>query len=158
MQERKRLTCFLNSNLTHITIMSEEQTQAPAQEEVDPRPGYQRIETGSTKHPDAKESEDGKVTAVIGVYVGGSIAEAVDKYGEEFVFENYVRNLVVAAQGKVRRALDQGVPVSKVEDEFDDLDPTEKSSGIADPQVAAMRAYQRMSDEEKAKFLAMFNQ
>lgn len=127
---------------------------AEKEEEVqDPRPGYLRIETGSTKHPDAKDSEDGKVTAVIGVFVGDSLKDAVEKYGEDFVMDNYKRSVIVTAQGKVRRELDQGVPVTQVEENLDDLDPTEKSAGITDPTVQAMRAFQKMDPAQREEFL-----
>jgi len=131
--------------------MAEEQEAQVA----DPRPGYIRIETGSTKHPDAKDSEDGKVTAVIGVFVGNNLKQAVEKYGEEFVLDNYKRSVIVTAQGKVRRELDQGIPVSQVEENLDDLDPTEKSAGIQDPQAQAMRAYQKMDEAQRAEFLRL---
>lgn len=133
------------------------QAQAP-QEEVDGRPGYERIVTGSTKHPDAQDSEDGRVEAVIGVFVGDNLKEAVEKYGEDFVYENYVRSVTVAAQGKVRRELDQGTPVSAVEDELDDLDPTEKRTTVQDPQAQAMRAFNKMDEDQKAKFRAIMDQ
>lgn len=115
--------------------------------------GVIEIETGSTKHPDAATMEDGRVSATIGVYVGGSVAEAAEKYGEEFVHEQYVRSVVVAAQGKVRRALDQGIAIDKVEAEFNDLDPTEKSAGIADPQAQALRAFNKMDEGSQAQLL-----
>lgn len=132
--------------------------QATTVEEQDPRPGYIRIETGSTKHPDAKDAEEGKVTAVIGVFVGASLKNAVEKYGEEFVFENYKRSVVITSQGKVRRELDQGIPVAQVEENLDDLDPTEKSAGIQDPQAQAMRAFQKMDDSQRAEFLKLMAQ
>lgn len=137
--------------------MADEQTQvqeAPT-EELDARPGYERIETGSTKHPDAKESEDGRVVAVIGVYVGEDLKSAVEKHGEEFVFSNYKRSVVITSQGKVRRELDQGIPVSTVEENLDDLDPTEKASTIQDPQAQAMRAFQKMDDAQREQFLSL---
>jgi len=124
----------------------------------DPRPGYILVETGSTKHPDAADSEDGKVVAEIGVKVGDNLKEAVETYGEDFVYDNYVRQVVVSAQGKVRRELDQGTPVSAVEAEFDDLDPTEKRTTVQDPQAQAMRALNKMSPEEKAKFRALLGE
>lgn len=126
--------------------------QQEVAEDKDPRPGYERIVTGSTKHPDAAEAEDGRVEAVIGVKVGDNLREAVEAYGEDFVYENYVRSVVVAAQGKVRRELDNGAPVSAVEAELDDLDPTEKRTTVQDPQAQAMRAFQKMDEEQKAKF------
>lgn len=128
------------------------------QEEQDPREGYERVVTGSTKHPDAADAEDGRVEAVIGVYVGDNLREAVEKYGEDFVYENYVRSVVVAAQGKVRRELDNGTPVAAVEQEFDDLDPTEKRTTIQDPQAQAMRAFQKMSEEQKEQFRKIMDQ
>lgn len=137
--------------------MAEQEQTAPAQEaedqNQDPRPGYLRIETGSTKHPDAKDSEDGKVVATIGVFVGDSLKDAVQKYGEDFVMDNYKRSVIVTAQGKVRRELDQGVPVGQVEENLDDLDPTEKSAGITDPTVQAMRAFQKMDPAQREEFL-----
>lgn len=136
--------------------MAEEQETAQAQEEAnDPRPGYIRIETGSTKHPDAAESEDGRVAATIGVFVGENLQEAVDKYGEDFVRDNFIRSVVVATQGKVRRELDSGVPINTVEDNLDDLDPTEQRASVTDPQAQAMKALQRMTPEQKAAFREM---
>lgn len=131
----------------------EQATQAEQEEEQDPRPGYTRIETGSTKHPEAAESEDGRVVARIGVYTGDTLEEAIERYGEEFVFSNYKRSVIVASQGKVRRELDAGTPISTVEDNLDDLDPTEQRSTIQDPQVQAMRAFNNMSDEQKEQFM-----
>lgn len=134
----------------------DQELEATANEEEqdggDPRAGYISVETGSTKHPDADSAEDGKVTAVIGVKVGDNLREAVEEYGEDFVYDNYVRQVVVSAQGKVRRELDQGTPVSAVEQEFDDLDPTEKRTTVQDPQAQAMRALNKMSPEQKARF------
>jgi len=143
--------------------MAEQTDQLEGAEEVkeqegDSRPGYILIETGSTKHPDAEDSEDGKVVAEIGVKVGDSLKEAVETYGENFVYNNYVRQVIVSAQGKVRRELDQGTPVSAVEAEFDDLDPTEKRTTVQDPQAQAMRALNKMSPEEKAKFRALLGE
>lgn len=133
-----------------------EQQQAPQAEAEndggDPRQGYIAVETGSTKHPDAESAEDGKVTATIGVNVGDNLREAVELYGEDFVYDNYVRQVVVSAQGKVRRELDAGTPVSAVEQEFDDLDPTEKRTSVQDPQAQAMRALKKMSPEQRERF------
>lgn len=135
--------------------MSEQDNATPEQEETTLGSGYIKIETGSQKHPEAKESEDGRVVATIEVYVGESLKDAVEKYGEDFVMENYKRSVIVACQGKVRRELDQGVPVATVEDNLNDLDPTEKQSTIQDPQVQAMKAFQRMSPEEQAQYLKL---
>lgn len=126
----------------------------PNAEPQDSRPGYEVITTGSTKHPEAKNSENGTAEAAIGVFLGDTLADAVEKYGEDFVFNNYKRNVVVSVQGKVRRALDAGTPISTVEEEFDDLDPTEQRSTIQDPQVIAMRAFMKMDPEKQAEFLA----
>ena len=115
--------------------------------------GVIQVETGSTKHPDAAHSEDGRVSATISFFVGDSIADAAEKYGEDFVYEQYIRSVVVAAQGKVRRALDQGIAIDKVEAEFNDLDPTEKSAGIADPQAQALRAFNKMDEGAQAQLL-----
>lgn len=129
-----------------------DQVQEEAGDENQGRPGYIEVTTGSTKHPDAEQAEDGKVEAVIGVKVGDSLRDAVEEYGEEFVYDQYIRSVTVAAQGKVRRELDKGVPVSTVEQELDDLDPTEKRTTVKDPQAQAMAAWKNMDPEQKAKF------
>lgn len=137
--------------------MAENETQDQVntpEEPQDDRQGYIRVATGSTKHPEAKESEDGRIEAVIGVFVGDTLKEAVEKYGEDFVHGNYVRSVVVASQGKVRRELDQGTPVAAVEQEYDDLDPTEQKSSIQDPQAQAMRAFNKLDPEKKKQLLA----
>lgn len=143
-------------------MAEQDQTQTAQEEQEeqagDSRPGYIAVTTGSTKHPDAKDAEDGKVEAVIGVKVGDSLREAVEEYGEEFVFDQYVRSVTVAAQGKVRRELDKGVPVNTVENELDDLDPTEKRTTVKDPQAQAVAAWKNMDEEQKAKFRAIMEQ
>jgi len=113
---------------------------------------YIEITTGSTKHPDAKGTEEGRVEVVTTLKIGDTLKDAVEFYGEDFVFDCYQRSVVVAAQGKIRRAMDEGIPLSTVEQEFDDLDPTEKKSSITDPETLAMRAVSKMSPEQLAKF------
>jgi len=143
-------------------MAEQDQTQIAQEEQEeqakDSRTGYVEVTTGSTKHPDAKDAEDGKVEAVIGVKVGDSLREAVEEYGEEFVFDQYVRSVTVAAQGKVRRELDKGVPVNTVENELDDLDPTEKRTTVKDPQAQAVAAWKNMDEEQKAKFRNIMDQ
>lgn len=117
-------------------------------------PGYINVTTGSTKHPDAADAEGGKVEATISLFVGASLEEAVEKYGEEFVYDNYERSLVISAQNRVRRELDTGVPVAQVEKDLDDLDPTEKRSSSASPMSTALKSIGQMSPEEKAALLA----
>lgn len=148
-----------NQNPETAEDQNEAASESPEQQEDgDPRQGYISVETGSTKHPDAEDAEDGKVTAKIGVFVGDTLREAVEEYGEEFVYNNYVRQVVVTTQGKVRRELDAGAPVSSVEENFDDLDPTEKRSTVQDPQAQAMRALKNMDEEQKEKFRQLVNQ
>lgn len=134
------------------------QTQeAPEDQNGDNRDGYVEVVTGSTKHPDAEQAEDGKVEAVIGIKVGNTLREAVEKYGEDFVFNQFIRSVTVSAQGKVRRELDKGIPVSSVEQELDDLDPTEKRTTVKDPQAQAMSAWKNMDPEQKERFRALMD-
>ena len=121
-------------------------------------PGFVLVTTGSTKHPDAEASETGKVEASITVFVGESVQDAIDKYGEEFVFDNYERSLVISAQNRVRRELDNGVPISNVEKDLDDLDPTEKRASTASPMSTALRSVSKMTPEEKAALLAQLQE
>jgi len=127
-------------------------------EEIKNNPSYITIETGSQKHPEAQNTEDGRVVASVEIFVGKDLEEAVEKYGEEFILESYKRSVIVSVQGKVRRALDQGISVAKVEEEFNHSDPTEKATTVADPQALALRAFNRMSPEEREKFLALLPQ
>lgn len=139
----------------------EQEAQDPQQDgdqSGNSREGYINVETGSTKHPDAENTEDGKVVATIGVEVGESLRDAVELYGEEFVYDQYIRSVTVAAQGKVRRELDKGVPVNTVEQELDDLDPTEKRTTVKDPQAQAVAAWNNMDEDEKAKFRAIMEE
>lgn len=120
--------------------------------------GYIKVTTGSTKHPDAKASESGRIEAVVDVYAGETIADAVSKYGEDFVHAKYIKALVIDVQATVRRELDKGIPVNKVEEELNDLDPTEKRTGIADPQAQALAAWNKMSEADRETFLAATGQ
>lgn len=139
--------------------MSEEtQDQAAEQETQDP--SYIIVTTGSSKHPDAAHSEDGRVEANTSLFVGNTedpaqgLEEAIEKYGHKFVHDQFIRSVTVSTQGKVRRELDNGVPVTKVEEIYDDCDPTETRSSTKDPVSSAMSAFSKMSDEEKAQFIA----
>lgn len=113
--------------------------------------GVAEAKTTKQDHPDA--NENGKVSAAVPFVCGSNLDEAIDMWGEEFVYEHFATLFKRRLQNRVRRFLKDGVPVEQVEEEFsiENYDPTDTSRRGGDDVTSLLRKLNNLDEEEKAE-------
>lgn len=128
-------------------------TDEPADEQEGDYTGVASAKTEKPDHPNA--DENGIVEVSIPYDCGSNLDEAVERFGEEFVFDHFQTLFERKLQNKARRELKDGIPVEKVEELYsiENYDPKASRRGRSseDPMTSAMKALGQLSDEEKAE-------
>ena len=84
---------------------------------------------------------------------GDNLAEAVAKFGEEIVFTNARRNMVIGLQGVIRRLIETN-KAELAQSTADAYKPgVQMERGKVDPKQRAIAAFRGMTPEERAEFI-----
>jgi hypothetical protein len=95
--------------------------------------------------------EDGSVReGSVNYDFGDSLAEMIEKFGDETVYSNALANMKVALQGRMRPMLKEGKDVKMLETMWK---PGIQLGRIIDPISAAKQAFATMDDDARAAFL-----
>lgn len=106
-----------------------------------------------TKNPKTNTS------ATINYDFGSTVAEAVEKFGEDVVLSNFVSAATVTAQGAVRRMLGAGKSEAEIVEKMSAWKPGVALAREAqDPMVAALAKFNTLSPEEKEAYIETLRQ
>lgn len=84
---------------------------------------------------------------------GGNLQEAVEKFGEEVVFSNYLRSGKIAIQAAMRRYLATGVEGDALQEKVNAIKLGVAAERIVDPGQQALNAFARMTPEQQLEIL-----
>lgn len=117
--------------------------------------GLATAKTKSEDVPDKHKDEDGYARVSVPFRFGLSLDEAVEEWGEEFVFELAESLFKRKLQNRMRRQLTEGVPPEKVEENHgpDEYDPTTTTRSSGDDVTDLMKKLNDLDEEEKAEVL-----
>lgn len=92
--------------------------------------------------------------ATVLVDLGENLDDAVERFGKDVVFSNYLANVKITVQGGIRRYLEAGLDVDAIQDKFTDYKPGVTLDRVVDPVAALAAKFAKMSPEEQAKAFA----
>ncbi|OQB10010.1 MAG: hypothetical protein BWY21_00574 [Parcubacteria group bacterium ADurb.Bin216] len=91
--------------------------------------------------------------AVILYDFGGNIQEAIEKFGEDVVFSNYLRAGKITIQAAVRRYLAAGVEGDALQEKVNGIKLGVAAERIVDPGQVALNAFAKMTPEQQLEIL-----
>ena len=98
----------------------------------------------------AKKGKDGEPTSVMYDF-GDNLAEMTKLFGEDVVYNEAKKQMIVGLQAGIRRCIETGRVATDFAAKWK---PGEKTAGVAvDPLKAALAALAGMDPEEKEQFL-----
>lgn len=102
----------------------------------------------------AKKDVNGEERSAMITYdFGDTIAEMTDKFGEEVVKSNAIRNFKITAQAAIRRMLEAGKSQEEIQDAFSAWKPGVQLERSVDVTGAFLTKWQNMTDEERQEML-----
>jgi hypothetical protein len=101
-----------------------------------------------------KKIGDVEKTSTIQCDFGGSLKTAVEKFGEEVVYSNFVRSAVITAQAAMRRFLEDGKAQEEILAKMAGWRPGVPLERVVDPVASFMARFTAASPEEQEKLLA----
>ncbi len=96
-----------------------------------------------------KKIGDVEKSAAIAFDFGGTAAEAIEKFGAEVVYANFVRSAVITAQAAIRRMLEAGSTQDQITEKMKSWAPGVPLERVIDPVAAITAKMASMSQEEK---------
>lgn len=139
-----------------------EQTNAPEVEEQELAPGQVLVEasTKADKVPNGDDlaDEDGRVASSFIFNAGATTEEAVEMFGEDTVYDHYVRNATVKAQAAVRRELEAGTHPDDIPEQLAGWRPDVTHTATKDPKSNILSNYGKLTDEDKQAMLAQLQE
>jgi len=98
--------------------------------------------------PRFPSSDDGKISCTVEFNPGDDLAEAVEMYGEDIVYERWLRQVRRDLGNAIRSSLNSGKTPQAVEEELSDWRPdvTRRSSGSS---KTLEQQFAELSEEEK---------
>jgi len=97
----------------------------------------------------AKDGKDGKEASVL-VELGENVQEAIEKFGAEVVFSNYLANVKIGVQSGIRRYIKAGLDSAAIQAKFDAYKPGVTMDRVVDPIAAMAAKLSKMSPEDRA--------
>ena len=85
---------------------------------------------------------------------GASLAEAIEKFGEDVVFSGFRRTSVITAQGIMRRLAKAGKSDAEIQAAISGWKPGVAAERISDPVARLKSMFSSMSAEERQKIMA----
>ena len=80
---------------------------------------------------------------------GGSVEAAIEKFGSNVVYSNFVRSSVITAQAAMRRFLEDGLGQDEIEAKMADWKPGVSLERTYDPLAALLNKMATMTPEER---------
>ena len=102
---------------------------------------------------EATEKASGKKVAVTYNF-GASLAEAIEKFGEDVVFSGFRRTSVITAQGIMRRLAKAGKSDAEIQAAISGWKPGVAAERVTDPVARLKSMFSSMSAEERQKIMA----
>ena len=102
---------------------------------------------------EATEKGSGK-KIIVSYNFGTSLADAVEKFGEDVVLSGFRRTSVITAQGIMRRLAKAGKSDAEIQDAITAWKPGVAMERVMDPVATLKARIANMTPEERAKILA----
>lgn len=98
---------------------------------------------------------DAVVEVICSVDLGENLEDAIERFGEECIYEQYRANAKIKAQAVIRSLLNQGKTPDEVMAEMADWNPTVKREGRGgfNAETAMKKRFATMSPDERAAYL-----
>jgi len=113
--------------------------------------GEGHLYEASTKS--APYSEGVGVTGKLRVQRGDDLDEALDLYGQDFIYDLYTSQLKQKVQNAIRQRLTDGVRPEEIPDVMADYRPDKTSSRSKSPSETAEKNFDKLSEEDQIAFL-----
>ena len=107
------------------------------------------IQIAATKNVNGEDR-----SAAITYDFGDSVDEMVQKFGEEVVKSNAIRNFKITAQAAIRRMLEKGESQDAIAEKMSNWKPGIQLERTVDVKGAFLSKWKEMSAEERAEMLA----
>ena len=89
---------------------------------------------------------------------GGNTAAAVEKFGEEVVYSNFVRAATITAQAAIRRMLESGKSQEEITSAMQSWKPGVQLERTVDPVASVLGKFGSMSPEEQRALIKQLQQ
>lgn len=98
-----------------------------------------------------KQGMDREVTAIVDL--GDTLQDAIEKFGEEVVFTNFVSQAKIRAQAIMRDLLTDGKSDEDISTFMASWKPGSTRERIVDPKAAFLKKFDGMTKEEQEEFI-----
>ena len=103
----------------------------------------------------AKDGKDeGAKAATVLVDLGENAQDAIERFGADVVFSNYIANVKIGVQAGIRRYLKAGIDPAGIQAKFDNFKPGVTMDRIVDPIAALANKMAAMTQEEREEAFA----
>lgn len=87
--------------------------------------------------------------AAVMVDLGENVQDAIDRFGADVVFSNYIANVKIGVQSGIRRYIENDMSDEDIQAKFDTFKPGVTMDRVVDPIAALAKKMAAMSDEER---------
>ena len=99
-------------------------------------------------------AKKGDKSATIEYDFGANLQEMTEKFGEDVVYTNARKSMVITAQAGMRRYLESGLDEATIQEKLSAWKPGVQIARTTDPVAALMKSWEKMDDKQKAEILA----
>jgi hypothetical protein len=92
--------------------------------------------------------------ATVMVDLGENVQDAIDRFGADVVFSNYIANVKIGVQSNIRRYLEAGLDQDAIQEKLNSFKPGVTMERNVDPFSAMVNKLKAMTDEERLAKLA----
>lgn len=126
------------------------------QENTEQEAQQNRWDITATTTVKAEDGTTDKVETTIFFNGGETLAEAVERFGEENVYNLYAAQLIVKVQAVIRRMVADGKSQDEIQSELESWTPDTKRVSKKDPVAEAEKLLAKLAPEARAALLAQF--
>jgi len=106
----------------------------------------------------SKKIGDEELATEVQYDFGGNAAAAIEKFGEEVVYSNFVRASVITAQAAMRRMLETGKTEEEIQSAMQQWKPGVQLERTVDPVASVLSRFGSMSAEEQKALIKQLQQ
>jgi len=113
------------------------------------------VEVTATKELEDEDGNTYKVSGTVNWDPGANAAEAIEKFGDETVYDFFIRSANVKLQSQIRARLVDGATQDQLDVEFTDWRPDVDRSPTRDPKSSILSNFNKLDEDERAAIIAM---
>ena len=113
------------------------------------------VEVTATKELEDENGNTYKVAGTVTWDPGANAEEAIEKFGDECVYDFFIRSANVKLQSQIRARVADGATQEMIDAEFVDWRPDVDRSPTRDPKSSILSSFNKLDEDEREQIIAL---